>query len=315
MSISIVNWNTCELLKNCIESIYKETSNIQFEIILIDNASSDDSVEMVKSDFPGIILIENSRNRGFAAANNQGIRISTGRYVLLLNSDTIVCDNAIEETVQYADKHPEAAVVGCQVWESADTIQMTCFRFPSVANLFLSSFGLATVFKRNRILGREWMLWWKRDSEREIDLVSGMFMLVRREAIEQVGILDERFFMYCEEVDWCYRFRKAGWRILFWPGAKIIHVAGGSCSSNQVMLKMFVQKQKSLLIFLKKHRSRLSYWLGRLILVFSFSLRVVVCAISLLLKKMARKNARRESAAIQRNWTTFKFCALGLEPK
>jgi GT2 family glycosyltransferase len=233
----------------------------------------------------------------------------------LLNSDTVVCDAAIEKTIKYADANSDIAVVGCQVWETQDKVQMTCFRFPSLANLFLSTFGLAKAFKYNRILGREWMLWWNRDNEREVDVVSGMFMLVRRKAIDEIGIMDERFFVYCEEADWCYRFRNAKWKVLFWPGARIVHVDGGSHSSNQAALKMFVQKQKSLLIFLKKHRGRLNCWLGRLILICSFSLRVCVWAISLVLNKMACKNVHHELAAIQKNWTTFKFCALGLEPK
>ncbi|MBA7636301.1 N-acetylglucosaminyl-diphospho-decaprenol L-rhamnosyltransferase [subsurface metagenome] len=266
VSIIIVNWNTRDIIRDCLKSVYEQTKGISFEVIVIDNASSDGSVEMVKSEFYQVVLIENKQNRGFAAGVNQGIAVAKGRYALVLNSDTIVCDNAIEKTVQYADKHAEAAVVGCQVWENSDTIQMTCFRFPSVLNLFLHTFALNKIFKNNHFFGREWMLWWPRDSEREVEVVSGSFMLVRRNAIDDVGLMDESYFLYYEETDWCYRFAKGGWKILFWPRAKIIHVDGGSHSTNKNAVGMSVQVQKSLLIFFKKHYGMTHYLFARLIL-------------------------------------------------
>lgn len=314
LSIIIVNWNTKHLLRNCIKSIYNQAGEIDFEIIVIDNASSDGSAKMVMAEFPSVILIENSVNRGFAAANNQGIAMAKGRYILLLNSDTIVCDNAIEETIRYADNHPEAAVVGCQVWESASTIQMTCFRFPSATNLFLSGSGLATAFRHNRILGREQMLWWKRDNEKEVDVVPGMFMLVRKEAIDKVGVMDEDYFIYCEEADWCYRFKQADWKMLFWPGAKIIHVDGGSHSTDQVTVKMFVQKQKSLLIFIRKHRGLFQHWLSCLILSLSFCSRVFILGLLTASKKITGGKADRESASMRKHWAALKFCSFRLEP-
>lgn len=313
LSIIIVNWNTRHLLRDCLKSVYEQRGNIKFEVIVVDNASTDNSVEMVRSEFPEVIALCNATNRGFAVANNHGIKIACGRYVLLLNSDTIVCDAAVEKIVQYADKHLEAAVVGCQVWENSDTIQITCFRFPSVVNLLLSASGLAKIFEHNRFLGREWMRWWGRDSERQVDVVSGMFMLVRREAIEEVGVMDEAFFMYFEDTDWCYRFMKAGWKVLFWPGAKIIHVGGGSHSSKQTTVEMFIQKQKSMLTFFKKNTRTINYLLARLILMFSCGLRVFIYTILFIARKITSKLTESEIRAVRKNWVVLKLSVFGLE--
>lgn len=313
-SIIIVNWNTKELLHNCLESIYDRAGEVDCEIIVVDNASSDGSVDIVKKQFPQVIFIENNENRGFATANNQGIRIARGRYILLLNSDTIVCDAGIEKTVQYADKRPEAAVIGCQVWENSETIQMTCFRFPSILALFSETFALNKIFKKNRFFGRERMLWWGRDTERQVEVVSGMFMLVRREAIDEVGLMDESYFLYCEEADWCYRFSKAGWKILFWPGAKIIHVDGGSHSSKQVALEMHVQQHKSLLIFFRKHYGLMSFLLARLLLSLSSACRCAVWTVATIFKQLLGKDTASEQKERQKHWWTFKFCLFGSEP-
>jgi GT2 family glycosyltransferase len=314
VSIIIVNWNTRESLRDCLRSIFEQAGNLVYEVIVVDNASTDGSVEMVENDFREVKLIKNQENRGFAAANNQGIALAEGRYILLLNSDTIICDNAIEKTMRYADKRSDAAVIGCQVWENSDTIQMTCFGFPGLVNIILNTFGLSRQFKLNRFFGRERMLWWRRDSERQVDVVSGMFMFVRREAIEQVGMMDEDYFLYYEETDWCRRFAGAGWKLVFWPGARIIHTDVGSKSSNQIPLKMFVQKQKSQLIFLKKHSGRLSYWLGSLLISVSFILRLSISLLIAALKKIMCKRIDNELTAIRRQWAAFKFCAFGVEP-
>ena len=253
VSVIIVSWNTSAVLRGCLESILKETRDVAYEIIVIDNASHDDSVPMVQREFPQVKLISNSDNRGFAAANNEGLQIARGRYCLLLNPDTIVLQGAIQKTVAYADAHERAAVVGCQVLESPTVIQRTCFKFPSPLNTLLAVSGLARIFPHSRFFGRAQMTWWDRQDERAVDVVSGMFMLVRRTAMEEVGLMDEAYFIYAEEADWCYRFWQAGWRCLFTPCAQIIHLDGGSKSTSQVSVKMFVQLQKSLLRFHRKN--------------------------------------------------------------
>ena len=274
VSIVIVNWNTRNILRDCLTSIYEESGNIQFEIIVVDNASSDGSVEMIKSEFPQVILIKNCKNIGFAAANNQGMAKAKGRYILLLNSDTVILDKAIEKTLSFADFHPEAGIVGCRVLNPDKTLQPTCFMFPSILNMLLSTGYLYKLFPRSKFFGRERMTWWDRDDVRKVEVVTGCFMLVRQEAIQQVGIMDEQFFMYGEETDWCYRFRQASWKNMFTPDAEIIHMGG---QSTKIMAaSMTVQLRKSILQFMKKHRGPLAYRTACLLTILFFAIRLPV---------------------------------------
>ncbi len=274
ISIIIVNWNTEKILRDCLESVYVGTKQINFEVIVVDNGSTDGSVKMVEENFKDIMLIKNKRNVGFAAANNQGMAIAKGRYVLLLNSDTIVLNNAIAKTVKFADTHPEAAVVACRVLNPDRTVQKTCFMFPSLLNMLLSSTYLYKLFPWNKFFGRERMTWWDRDDIREIDVATGCFMLVRREAIKHVGIMDERFFMYGEETDWCYRFKKAGWKVLFTSVSEIIHLGGQSASKNPTAMN--VQVRLSILKFIHKHYGSLRYSIACFLVVLFFLVRIPV---------------------------------------
>lgn len=272
VSIIIVNWNTCAILRDCLESVYQQTENLDFETIVIDNASSDDSVSMVREQFPQVRLIANQENRGFAAANNQGLEVASGRYVLLLNSDTIVLEGAIQKTVAFADQYPQAGVFGCRVLNPDRSLQQTCFMAPSLLNMLLSSSYLYKLFPSNRFFGRERMTWWQRDDQREVEVVTGCYLMVRGEALSQVGPLDEGFFMYGEETDWCCRFAHAGWKVLFTPEPQIIHLGGQS--SRQVRAEMILQLRSGLLHFLKKHRSFPEYACACLLVSLWFALRV-----------------------------------------
>lgn len=272
ISIVIVSWNTCEILRNCIKSIYINTKDLKFEIIVVDNASSDGSVEMLKQEFPQVVLVENKENRGFAAANNQGLALAKGRYVLLLNSDTLVLDGTIQKTVKFADTLPEAAVVGCRVLNEDKTLQSSCFMFPSVLNMFLWIAGLSKLFPRNRFFGRERMTWWDWGNVREVDVLTGCFMLIRQKALEQVGPMDEQFFMYFEETDWCYRFKRAGWKVMFTPNGQIVHLGG--VSSKQVKPQMVRQWRKSMLLYYKKHKSLLAYVSAWVLIMLFFLTRI-----------------------------------------
>jgi GT2 family glycosyltransferase len=283
VSVVVVNWNTQDILRDCLRSIYEQCGEIDLEVIVIDNASTDGSVEMVKKDFPQVTLIENSKNRGFAAANNQGIDISKGRYVLLLNSDTVVLDNAIAKTAAFADSHPEAAVVGCRVLNPDRTLQPTCFMFPSILNMLLSSTYLYKLFPKNKFFGRERMTWWNRNDIREVDVVTGCFMLVRQDAIKKVGSMDEQFFMYGEETDWCYRFKQAGWKILFAPCAEIIHLGGQSAQKRATT--MVVQLRKSILQFMKKHHGPLIYRIVCLLTVIFLAVRLPIWSVIALFQR------------------------------
>ena len=314
----VVNWNTREILRDCLQSIYEQAGDIQFEIIVVDNASSDGSCEMVEKEFAAVKLIRNNANRGYAAAINQGIRAGQGRYFLFLNSDVIICDKAIEKTVRYADEHSDVAATSCQVFMRQGVPQPSFFRFPDVLNIFLETFGLSRIFRDNRFFGRELMIWLQRDKEREkerqVDVISGMFMLVRRKAVEDVGLMDESFFFLFEETDLCYRLSKAGWKTMYWPGAKIIHMHGGKQSRNKAGVKIAIQHPKSMLIFFRKHHSYTEYLLVRTLLAVRGLLRCPVWGIQNLYRKLTGQDAQYEDGKMWLYWWSFWFCVLGIEP-
>ena len=215
------------MLRDCLASVFDNQKNMSAEVIVVDNASSDGSAEMVMQEFPQTTLIRNSENKGFAAANNQALAIAKGKYVLLLNSDTVVHDDVIQRSVEYMDNHSTAGVMGCRVLNTDGTLQPTCSRFPTLLNLVLLTSGL---WKLNwpKFLDRYQMRNWDRKTEREVDVVSGCYFFVRADAIEQVGLLDESFFFFGEETDWCKRFQNAGWKLFFAPVGHITHHGGGS---------------------------------------------------------------------------------------
>ncbi len=289
VSVIIVSWNTREILKDCLRSVYEQTEGIEYEVIVVDNASGDGSAEMVKQDFAQAILIRNIRNMGFAAANNQGMAVAKGRYVLLLNSDTVVLDNAIAKAVEFADGHPGAAVTGCRVLNSDGSLQPTCFMFPSLLNMVLAASYLYKLLPRSRFFGRERMTWWDRDDERDVEVVTGCMMLVRRSAIEEVGVMDERYFMYCEETDWCYRFRRAGWCVIFTPSAEIIHLGGQS--SRKVRKEMLIQLKLSVLKFMKKHHGWAAHKAACLLTVAFFAARIPIWLVRSLLAREGKEQA------------------------
>jgi len=293
VSVIIVSWNTKEILRNCLRSVYEQAGPISFEVFVVDNASSDGSAQMVEDEFPQVDLVRNAENRGFAAANNQAITLATGRYVLLLNPDTIVLDGAITKTVAFADEHPKAGVVGCKVLTSDGTLQRSCFMYHSLLNLLILTFGLHSVFPRSCFFGRERMTWWDYRSVREVQALTGCFMLVRREAISRVGLMDERFFMYAEETDWCWRMRSNGWNVLYFPHAEIVHLGGSSAALRWE--DMLIEQRKSLLLFIEKRQGRVAKWFANVLLLLGTIIRLFywTCSIPLSSRLVSSKLKRR----------------------
>ncbi|MGB8225639.1 MAG: glycosyltransferase family 2 protein [Sedimentisphaerales bacterium] len=289
VSIIIVAWNVREILYNCLKSVYEQIREINFEVIYVDNASEDGSIEMVAKEFPEVKVIKNAENRGFIKANNQGIEIAKGRYVLLLNSDTIVLDNAITKMIKFADSQPQAAVVGCRVLNPDRTLQRNCFMYPSLLNMFLSATYLYKIFPGSKFFGREQMTWWDFNSIREVETVCGSCSLVRKKAIEQVGLMDERYFVYGDDPDWCYRFGKNGWKIMFIPDGRIIHYGGQT--TRQMARRFRLQLHGSGLIFMKLHRNKLSFPVARLLTALFLLLRVPYWFAAAILRKNERKKS------------------------
>jgi hypothetical protein len=285
LSVVIVSWNVRELLRRCLCSILdagrsasvrqasepeirieeaqdgllppplqREAKRLppwgDVEVVVVDNASADDSVEMVRAEFPTVHLIANTCNRGFPAANNQGIAVSQGRYVFLLNPDTEVVGDALATMVAFADAHPDVGVIGPQLLDPDGSVQSSRRRFPTLATALFESTWLEP-FAPRRLLRRYRVLDTPDDVTQEVDWVDGAALMARREAIEQVGPMDEGFFMYSEELDWCRRFREASWRVMYLPAARIVHHRGKS--SEQVMAARHVHFQTSKVRYFRKH--------------------------------------------------------------
>ncbi len=273
VSIIVINWNGRELLARCLQCVQATVKRVDYEVIVVDNASTDGSQEMVKSNFPDTRLIENTQNVGFAKANNQGMGIAQGRYVLLLNSDAFVKDGTIDTMVAFMDSHPDAGMAACKLLYEDGTVQPSCSHFPSLETEFYTAVGLEKLFPNSRVFGKYQMRYWDHNDVREVDVILGAFMMVRREVIAQIGVMDDSFFMYSEEVDWCYRCKKAGWKIYATPETDAVHIWGGT--SQQVRAEMIVQLYLSRVKFFRKHYGNLSANLLKLILGLNFVMRVI----------------------------------------
>jgi hypothetical protein len=268
LSIVIVNWNTRDMLRDCLASIPRH-AELKTEVIVVDNASEDDSGAMVAAEFPEVRLVQNGANLGFATATNQGLRLARGRHLLLLNSDTLVLGDVLARSVRFMDEHPDVGMMGCKVLNEDGSTQMTCSLFPSFANLLLQTLGLNRM-QRPRWLRRYQMLDWARDDEREVEVISGCYLLARRATVEQIGLLDESFFLYGEETDWCRRCADAGWRLVFAPVGRIVHF--GSGSSRKLNYRRDLMLSEGTVRLHRKHGgdpAALSVWL--LLLVFNTS--------------------------------------------
>ncbi|MFN3937466.1 MAG: glycosyltransferase family 2 protein [Gemmobacter sp.] len=253
LSIVIVNWNTIEMLREVLDSVFGNRGGLALQVIVVDNASDDGSADMVAAGFPEAMLIRNTTNRGFAAANNQGFALATGRHILLLNSDTIVLGDVLAASVKWLDDHSRAGAMGCRVLNTDRTVQMTCSMFPGPLNLLLLTSGLWKL-SWPRFFGRYLMTGWQRDSAREVEVISGCYLMLRREVLDAVGPLDEDFFFFGEETDWCRRMRDAGWELWFAPVGEIVHHGGGSV--NKLNHRRDVMLTDALIRLNRKHGGR-----------------------------------------------------------
>jgi GT2 family glycosyltransferase len=248
VSVLIVNWNTSDLLRSCLQSVYSRVLGISYEVIVVDNGSTDGSQEMVACDFPNARLIRNSENRGFAAANNQAIRLAAGRHLLLLNSDAAVEAGSVERMAFFLDGNAAVGVVGGRLRHPDGTFQSSFADFPGLGGELMLLTGLS-----------RWLLPPSYPSypearsmhAREVEWVGGAYMMVRRKATETVGLLDEDYFMYAEEMDWCLRMHEGGWKVWYLPEAEATHWLGGS--AQRVPERRRLQIYWSKWLFLRKH--------------------------------------------------------------
>lgn len=260
LSIIIVSWNVCSFLKGCLTSLYAYPPAEDFEVFVVDNASKDGSHTMVKDSFPEVQLIENKENLGFARANNQGIKKSSGRYVLLLNPDTEVKPGSLESLVEFMDSHPEVGAAGSRYQNPDGSLQISCYPRPTLVREVWRLFHLDKFKQYAGYPVRSWDM----ETPRPVDTLQGASLILRRQTLDQVGLLDEDFFVYSEEVDLCYRIWKAGWGLYWVPQSQIIHFGGQS--TQQESRKMFLQLYKSKLLYFRKHYGWGSVFIYKLIL-------------------------------------------------
>lgn len=254
LSIVIITWNVRELLRRCLDSIresLKGEKDLLVETIVFDNGSADGSADMVREGFPWVHLMESQLNLGFTKGNNLAIGQSEGRYILLLNPDTEVVGDALGTMVAYMEAHPRVGALGPQLLNPDGTPRSSRRRFPTLATAFLESTVLQPWFQGSRILERYYLLDRPDDEIQPVDWVVGAALLIRREALQQVGPLDEEFFMYSEELDWCYRLKAQGWEVVYLPTAQVVHREGKS--SEQVLAFRHIHFQRSKVLFFKKY--------------------------------------------------------------
>jgi N-acetylglucosaminyl-diphospho-decaprenol L-rhamnosyltransferase len=258
LSVVIVSWNVRPLLERCLASLVEclDPPALQCEITVVDNASTDGSLEAVRRRFPQVHLIAQDTNLGFTGANNIGIAGSRGRHILLLNPDTQVLGAPLARMVAYLDARPDIGALGPRLLFPDGSIQPSRRRFPNLATAFLESTVLQEWFPRNRVLRRYYVQDRRDDEEQDVDWIVGACMLIRRQAWEQVGPLDEGFFMYSEELDWCRRLKTAGWRVVYVPWVSVIHYEGQS--SSQVVPARHIYFQSSKIRYFRKHHGRVA---------------------------------------------------------
>jgi GT2 family glycosyltransferase len=255
ISIVILNTNDRIHLEGCLESLANCTKSRTVEIIVVDNASSDGSCEMVEARFPGVKLIRNESDFGFTKGNNVGIKASQGNYVYLLNTDLKILDGCIDVLADFLDQNPRVGLAGPKVLNADMTHQSSCRRSPTLWNNVCDATGLARAFKGSKFFSGEHMLYFHGDRVMDVDVLVGCFSAMRRKALDQVGLLDEGLYMYGDDLDWCKRCWEAGWRVVFCPGAEAIHYRGGSTKHDPV--KYSAMQQRSLLYYWKKHHGLL----------------------------------------------------------
>ena len=251
ISVIIVSYNTRNILINCLRSVYSSTGDVEVEVFVVDNASSDGTVDVIRREFPQCKVMGNKTNAGFSRANNQAIRLCTGRYILLLNPDTVVEPDVFAKMVSFMDQQQDVGMASCRLVTEDGSLDLACRRaFPSLWDGFCRASGLGLWFPNSSLLARYNLTYLDEHETYQVDAINGAFMFARREAVEEVGFLDEDYFMYCEDLDWCFRFGKAGWKIVYYPEATTVHLKGqsGNPKSSAMIRELF----KSTKLFYRK---------------------------------------------------------------
>jgi GT2 family glycosyltransferase len=251
VSVVIVVWNAQKYVMECLESLQQHCGKVCTEVIVVDNASTDGTPDLVAERFPEFTLIRNSENAGFAQANNIGIKQASGDFICLVNSDVKFTNDCISPMLDYL-RNTQVAMVGPKMLSADGEVRRSTMRFPTVWNNFSRALGLDLIFPHSRLFGGLLMADFDHQRTTPVEVLNGWFLLLRRSAVDRVGLLDPQFFMYGEDVDWCYRFREAGEKIVFFADASAIHY-GGASSSN-APLRFYLELYRATLQYWRKHR-------------------------------------------------------------
>jgi len=271
LSIILVNYNTKELTRKCLESVFSSVASYKFEIILSDNGSTDGSVEMIRDKFPQVKLIENKANLGFSKGNNVAIKQASGRLILLLNTDTEIRPDTLDLSIKYMDGHPDVGILGAKILLPDGKLDEACRRrFPNPWNSFLRLFGFREFSDYNYQNISV-------DQEMEVDAVVGAYLMIRKSVIEKIGLLDEEYFMYGEDLDWCWETKKAGFKIVYYPRAEITHYKYGS--SQQIPFRTSRMAHTAMKIFYRKHYAKGHNWLFNQFVYLGITLRMYLVLI------------------------------------
>jgi GT2 family glycosyltransferase len=263
LSIIIVSWNVRDLLEKCLSSIFNNVHNINYacpagakricgEVFVVDNASADHTAEMVLQKFPQVNLIRSAKNLGFAGGNNLAIREAKGKYILLLNPDTEILDGAAEKMIEFMETRPDAGISGCQILNPDKTLQPSVRRFPNIIDQLLIFLKFTHFLPNIGPLKRYFAADFDYTRPSEVDQIMGAFFMVRREVFDKIGLLDEKFYLWFEEVDFCRRAKNSGYKIMYNPGAQIIHYGGESFKQRMTLTKQWIFFKSAMHYFLKK---------------------------------------------------------------
>ena len=285
LSIIIVNYNTKDLTLQCLKSVYENIpSALEVEVFLVDNASTDGSIEAINKSFPQVQLIVNESNLGFSAANNRAIKKADGKYILLLNSDTVIFPDTLSTMLDYMERHPEVGAAGCKVVLPDGRLDKACKRsFPTPSNALFHALQLHKLFPNSEKFGAYNLTYLPEDQISDVECLVGAFMMVRKTTIDEIGLLDETFFMYGEDIDWCYRIKQAGWRITYYPKTRIIHYKGSSAKKKR--WSMLWEFHRAMLIYYNKHLAREKGMLVNLLVYLAIYLRYSIVVVGNLFKK------------------------------
>ena len=304
LSIVIVSWNVCDFLRSCLSSVPVDQRDLVIEVIVVDSASEDGSAQMIRDEFPWVRLVSCSENVGFPKGNNIGMRDATGRFLLLLNPDTEIIGDALSRMVTYLEENVEVGIVGAQLLDSDGSIQSSRRRFPSIATALFESTWLQP-YAPKKMMRHYFAEDLPVDSPVEVDWLVGACLMARKEVVDQVGLMDEAFFMYSEELDWCRRIKEQGWRIVYLPQAQIIHHVGRS--SEQAVTERHINFQRAKLRYFRKYHGRFPTMLIRAILLLNY-----VWQLALELGKGILGNQR--SLRRQRAGAYWRVLRSGLKP-